>query len=96
MLEYFAGGYRLLKDLISYFASRKRRPTHEVKVKLKAKWKPEVEEKLREWHHERLRHDVIVHNVKRVKEYPDGLLSKGISPWFRAGLMDTYHDGIML
>ena len=95
MLEYLAG-YEPLRDLLSYLWVRKRRLTQEEKVQLKAKWKPMIEEKLRDWHHKSLSHDAIVHDVKRTQDYPDGLHGKGISPWFRVVLMDTYHDGIML
>jgi hypothetical protein len=95
MLEYLAV-YKPLQDLLSYFQKRKRRLTPEQKIQLKAKWKPLIEEKLREWHHRKLSHDVIVHDVKRNLDYPGSLPGKGISPWFRVGLMDIYHDGIML
>jgi hypothetical protein len=95
MLEYIAA-YKPLVDLLSYWLSKKRRLTQEEKIKLKAKWKPTIEEKLSDWHHERMNHDVIVHDVKRIQFYPDGLSQKGISPWFRVGLIGTYHDGIML
>ena len=95
MLEYLAG-YKPFRDLLAYLWARKRRLTHEQKVQLKAKWKPVIEEKLRDWHSQKLSRDVIVHDVKRTHEYPNGLPGKEISPWFRVGLMDTYHDGIML
>lgn len=95
MLEYLAG-YKPLLDLISFIWKRKRRLTQEQKIQLKAKWKPPIEDKLSEWHHQRLSRDVIVHDVKRNHEYPEILPGKGISSWFRVGLMDTYHEGIML
>ena len=95
MLEYLAG-YKPLHDLVSYIWRRKRRLSQEQKVQLKAKWKPIIEEKLTEWHCKQLSHDVIVHDVRRTHAYPDGLPGKGISPWFRVGLMDTYHEGVML
>jgi hypothetical protein len=41
-----------------------------------------------------LRPDVIIRDVKRMDSYPDGLSKKGISPWFRISLLDTYHRGI--
>ncbi|MBW1833379.1 MAG: hypothetical protein JRG74_03415 [Deltaproteobacteria bacterium] len=46
---------------------------------------------------EKLRKDVIIRHVNRMDSYPevDGK-SKGISPWFRAGLLDTYHKGILV
>jgi len=44
-----------------------------------------------------LRQDVIVRDVKRVDNYPNvDEESKGISPWFRVGLIDTYDRGILL
>ena len=92
MLEYLAA-YKPLSDLVSWLSSRRRRLTDEQKVQLKAKWKPRVEEHLRAWHRDQLRHDVIVHDVKRGQEYPEALGGKGISSWFRVGLVDTYHDG---
>ena len=95
MLEYLAG-YKPLHDLVSFIWKRKRRLTQEQKIQLKAKWKPIIEEKLQKRHYEQLSHDVIVHDVKRIHEYPDGSPGKGISPWFRVGLMDTYHEGVML
>lgn len=96
MLEYLTGLYKPLRDLVSYIRSLKRRLSNEEKVQLKAKWKPVIEYHLREWHHKGLSHDVIVHDVKRTHDYPDGIRGKRISPWFRVGLMGTYHDGIML
>jgi hypothetical protein len=44
-----------------------------------------------------LRQDVIVRDVDRVDNYPDtDDKSKGISSWFRVGLIDTYDKGILL
>ena len=95
MLEWFAG-YKPLSDLVSYLWSRKRRTTEAQRVQLKAKWKSEVEEKLDDWAHRKLRNDVVIRDVKRAEQYPGGLPGKGISPWFRVGLVSTYHGGIML
>jgi len=43
-----------------------------------------------------LRQDVIVRDVDRSDTYPDSDDSKGISSWFRVGLIDTYDKGIRL
>lgn len=44
-----------------------------------------------------LRKDVIIRHVNRMDAYPEvDDKEKGISPWFRAGLLDTYHRGILL
>ncbi|WP_299948655.1 hypothetical protein [uncultured Microbulbifer sp.] len=46
---------------------------------------------------EEIRKDVIIRHVNRMDSYPDiDDKAKGISPWFRAGLLDTYHKGIMV
>lgn len=76
MLEYLAG-YKPLWDLVAYLWARKRRLSNEEKVQLKAKWKPMIEEKLREWHHQRLSHDVIVHDVKKLMSTRMACQAKG-------------------
>lgn len=44
-----------------------------------------------------LRKDAIIRHVNRLDSYPDvDPDSKGISPWFRVGLLDTYHKGIYI
>ena len=44
-----------------------------------------------------LRQDVIVRDVDRADSYPDTSDGgKGISPWFRVGLIDTYDKGVLL
>lgn len=46
---------------------------------------------------EKLRKDVIIRHVNRVDSYPNiDEKGKGISAWFRAGLLDTYRKGIMV
>ena len=45
----------------------------------------------------KLRQDVIVRDVDRADSYPDTSdTGKGISPWFRVGLIDTYDKGVLL
>lgn len=43
---------------------------------------------------QKLRKDVIVRHVNRLDAYPDAQDAPGISPWFKVGLLDTYHMGI--
>lgn len=43
---------------------------------------------------ENLRKDVIIRHVNRLDDYPNNKEGPGISPWFKAGLLDTYHMGI--
>lgn len=53
------------------------------------------EEEIYRCRREKLREDVIIRHVNRVDNYPNvDNKSKGISPWFRAFLLDTYHKGI--
>ncbi len=99
MLEYFAPGflYSLLKDAVSAFRMRQRRLTPSDIVALRQKWKQVFDEKIWEAHKDGLRHDVIIRDMKRIDKYPDvDEKEKGISPWFRAGLMGTYHRGILV
>ena len=44
-----------------------------------------------------LRKDVIIRHVNRMDSYPEIVdTTKGVSSWFRVGLLDTYHRGIMV
>ncbi|MFC3267711.1 hypothetical protein ACFOED_01620 [Vulcaniibacterium thermophilum] len=44
-----------------------------------------------------LRQDVIIRDVDRADKYPDtDPNEKGISAWFRVGLIDTYDKGVLL
>ncbi|QBR84707.1 hypothetical protein E3983_10220 [Legionella israelensis] len=43
------------------------------------------------------RSDVIIRDVKRIdKSYPEAEKSEKIGSWFRIGLLDTYHRGILV
>lgn len=67
------------------------------RLQFHAKWKAEIEDKLRERRKHRLRADVIVRDAERLDGYPHATGKKGrISPWFRAGLVGTYHGGVSL
>lgn len=43
---------------------------------------------------QKLRKDVIIRHVNRLDAYPNVVEQTGISPWFKVGLLDTYHAGI--
>jgi hypothetical protein len=43
-----------------------------------------------------LRKDVVIRHVNRMDHYPNAESARGISPWFKAGLLDTYHAGIIV
>jgi len=57
----------------------------------------QFEEEIYKCRAENLRQDVIVRHVDRVDNYPNTEdEGKGISPWFRVALLDTYERGIVL
>lgn len=89
--------YRLLKDLLQWLRGRKASLSPEQVMALRARWKLEFEDKIYLRRKEGLRCDVIVRDVKRVDSYPDTTdPGNGISPWFKVGLVGTYHRGIMV
>jgi hypothetical protein len=98
MLEWLAPGfaYTLGKDLLAYIRGRRRLLTPSQIIALRQKWKPQFESEIWKNHKEKLRCDVIIRDLKRIDSYPDLEGTKGISPWFRAGLVGTYHRGILI
>jgi hypothetical protein len=52
------------------------------------------EEHIAEHKAKKLRKDVILRHVNRLDSYPNAEPGPGISPWFKVGLIDTYHMGI--
>lgn len=99
MIEYgfLSAGYRILRDIWGWVRGRKRRLSPSEIVQLRQKWKTEFEQKLLERRRAGLRTDVIVRDMRRIDRYPNtDDKGKGISPWFRVGLMGTYHKGILL
>jgi hypothetical protein len=81
--------YRITKDLLTWLWP-KRTPPEQV-VRLRQKWKEEIEEQLR-WIDDTEGYGrAIIRDVKRVDAYPKvDEKGKGISPWFRVGLLGTY------
>ena len=98
MLEYFAPGfiYTLTKDVWANFRGSRRRLSPSEVLALRQKWKGAFETHIAERHHNKLRKDVIIRDMKRIDSYPDTLEGKGISSWFRVGLVGTYHRGILV
>lgn len=88
--------YSALKDAVGYFRDRRRKPSSSEIVAKRQKWKPVFEEQIRDRQRNGLRLDAIVRDMKRVDNYPDAKEGKGISSWFRVGLVGTYYRGIYL
>lgn len=64
------------------------------RVHHREKLRKEFEEEIYRCRRDNLRKDVIIRHVNRLDQYPDVKDEKGISPWFKLGLLDTYHGGI--
>jgi len=97
--SFWLGGARFVADLLRggwrFWRRNKRKLTASEVVQLRHKSKSEFEERITERKRQGLRSDVIVRDVRRLDSYPDGNVRKGISPWFKVGLMGTYHRGIL-
>lgn len=99
MIEWIAPGfvYSVIKDAWGAFRGRRRALTPAQILELRQKWKPLFDNEIWKTHNEKLRKDVIVRDVKRLDSYPVvDRNAKGISPWFRASLLATYHRGIFI
>lgn len=99
MLEYLSISlaYQVAKDVASRIIGAKRRLTPAQVIELRSKWKPQFEQHIWEDFKRRLRNDVIIRDMKRLDAYPNvDEKEKGISPWFRLGLVSTYHRGILV
>ncbi|HXF96026.1 MAG TPA: hypothetical protein VNI61_07965, partial [Gemmatimonadales bacterium] len=90
-----SAAYRVGRDLLTWLWP-KRMPPEEV-VRLRQKWKEEIERHLR-WIDDTVGYgEAIVRDVRRVDAYPQvDDERKGISPWFRVGLLGTYHRGLQV
>ncbi len=89
--------YRVLKDGLGLLRRGHRRLEPSEVIQIRQRWKKEFETKIFERRRDGLRTDVIIRDMKRVDSYPNiNEKKKGISPWFRVGLMGTYHKGIQV
>lgn len=83
-------------ELLPSFGKRTRALTPEQKIAARDKWRPQFENYFLETARKNYLGDAIIHDVDRLDTYPDLADDGGISSWFRAGLMGTYHRGILL
>lgn len=89
--------YGIARDVLAFARGRRWVLSATEVVRLREKWQPIFEARIAERRARQLREDVIIRDVKRVDNYPDSDEGgRGISPWFRAGLVGTYHRGIQL
>jgi hypothetical protein len=92
--------YTLIKDatkaVFTWSNSHKRKLSPEYVVAKREKWKSEVEKQLFERRQKGHGLDIVVRDIRRLDEYPDIKANRGISPWFKSGLMATYHRGVQL
>lgn len=98
MIEWLAPGfiYSLIKDGINYLRNRNKSLTPSQILERRQRWKPLFQEEIAKTHADKLRKDAIIRDVRRLDQYPNISDEKGISPWFRVGLMGTYHRGILV
>lgn len=101
MLEYLSASflYSLVKDAWGWIFSkgRENRKTHVEIIALQQKFKPVFEGEITKNWRDKLRRDIVIRDVRRFDKYPDiDEKAKGISPWFRVGLIQTYHRGILV
>ena len=67
------------------------------RLEAREKWKLGFEGWINGRRRYHLRSEVIVRDVNRMDDYPETEeTKKGISPWFKANLVGTYHNGISL
>ncbi len=95
-LGWFRFGIDLSKSAWRFLRRNKRSLTPSEKIAARQRWKNQFEEYIYKNKRKKLRLDAIMRDVRRVDEYPDGKVrAKGISPWFRFGMVDTYERGFM-
>ena len=101
MWEYLSASflYSLGKDALGWIfgRGRKNRKSPEEIIALQQKFKPIFEDEIIKNWRDKLRRDIVIRDVRRFNKYPDiDEKAKGISPWFRVGLLQTYHRGILV
>lgn len=78
-------------------SKRWRFPTQGAQVQHREALRKAFQEEIYQCRAKKLRQDVIVRHIDRVDNYPNvDEEAKGISPWFKAYLLDTYEKGIVL
>jgi hypothetical protein len=85
------------RHLLPFGHPKPPRLTDEQRVAAREKWRPIFKNYFLESARDGTGGDCIVHDVRRLDLYPNADEdAKGISPWFRVGLMDTYERGVLL
>lgn len=83
--------------LFPFGSEKAPRLTAEQRIAVRDKWRPVFQNYFLDTARQKYRSDCIVHDVKRLDDYPKTEQSpKGISSWFRVGLMGTYERGVLL
>jgi hypothetical protein len=99
MLEWFTASlaYSLVKD-VGGAIKRKLKPISPTDIlAAREKWRPLFEKEIWTNFKGDLRQDVIVVNIAKLDQYPNtDEKRKGISPWFRAALLDTCDMGALI
>lgn len=98
IFEWLGGSavYGALKDVTGLMYRNFRGASAAERLERRGKWKPVFEEIILDRRANETRSDVIIRDVRRLDRYPDTSEGKGISAWFRVGLVGTYHRGIQV
>jgi hypothetical protein len=99
MLEWIAPGfvYALIKDAWLAIEPRWHHLTAAEILAKRDKWRKPFQEEIWRNFSEKLREDVIIHDIDRMRIYPKIDNRKGrVSSWFRSALLDTRNEGIII
>ena len=87
----------LFKDVRHWVWNRFGRTDPSELVKIRQKWKEEIQSHLHSMGDDLGYVDTIIRDIKRVDNYPNADdRKKGISPWFRVGILGIYHRGLQV
>lgn len=87
----------IAKDVIAVLWRRLKRPDPIQLIERRQKLKTEVETHLRWIDNSASYGEVIIRDVKRADQYPDvDDKSRGVSAWYKAELLGTYHRGLQI
>jgi hypothetical protein len=96
LIAYGKLGWNVTSGIWRFWRGRTRHLTPQEKLERRVKWKPQFEAWILEHNRKHLRHDCIVRDMKRLDCYPNIADERGISSWFRVGLIDTFEREIMV
>jgi hypothetical protein len=95
-IAYGKVGWGVVSYLWRWARRNKRNLTPQDRLALRTKWKPTFEQFLLDRRQKKLNQDVIIRDMRRMDHYPGHSAGRGISSWFRCGLIGTYEKGIMV